>query len=118
MLDATQMGIQIMNGTLHKNKHIKRFKCKCITIKRKEHGPIHYDGDPMTTGDVIKVEIVPRGLKVICSGKEGIRKIGDSLQNTVKMYFNNIYMKSGQFLTDSSNKGKQILGIKNEKNNE
>jgi len=115
MLDATQMGIQIMNGTLHKNSHVKRFKCKSISIKRKEHGPIHYDGDPMTTGDVIDVKIVNKGLKVICSGKEGIRKIGDSLQNTIKMYFNNIYMKSEQIISDSSNKGKKLLGIKSAK---
>ena len=115
MLDATQMGIQIMNGTLHKNSHVKRFKCKSISIKRKEHGPIHYDGDPMTTGDVIDVKIVNKGLKVICSGKEGIRKIGDSLQNTIKMYFNNIYMKSEQIISDSSNKGKKLLGINSAK---
>ncbi len=115
MLDATQMGLQIMNGTLHKNSHIKRFKCKSIKIQRKEHGSIHYDGDPMTTGDVINVNVVPKGLKVICSGKEGMRKMGDSLQNTVKMYFNNIYMKSGQFITDSSEKSKQLLGINRKK---
>ena len=69
----------------------------------------------MTTGDVIDVKIVNKGLKVICSGKEGIRKIGDSLQNTIKMYFNNIYMKSEQIISDSSNKGKKLLGIKSAK---
>ena len=115
MLDATQMGLQIMNGTLHKNSHVKRFKCKSIKIKRKEQGPIHYDGDPMTTGDVIDVQIVNKGLKVICSGKEGIRKIGDSLQNTIKMYFNNIYMRSEQLISDGSNKGKKLLGFKSDK---
>lgn len=112
MLDATYMGMQIMNGTLHKNSHVKRFKCKSLKISRKEQGPIHYDGDPMTTGDTIEVKIVHKGLKVVCSGKEGIRKIGDSLQNTIKMYFNNIYMRSGQLINDGSDKGKKFLGIK------
>ena len=111
MLDATQMGIQIMNGTLHKNSHVKRFKCKSLKIKRKEHGPVHFDGDPMTTGEVIEVSIVNKGLYVVYDGKEGIRNFGESIQNTVKMYYNNLYMKSGQLIEDGSNRGRKLLGI-------
>ena len=115
MLEATQMGIQIMNGSLHKNSHVKRFQCKSLRIKRKESGPVHLDGDPMNTGEIIDVSLVPKGLKVVYSGKEGMRKMGDSLQNTVTTYYNNLYMKSEQLIENGSNRGKKFLGISDDK---
>ncbi len=118
MLEATQMGLQIMNGTLHKNSHVKRILCKSIRIRRKESGPVHYDGDPMTTGNIIDVSIVNKGLFVVFSGKEGMRNIGASLQNTVTTYFNNLYMKSEQLIENSSNKGRKLLGMNNDNQND
>ena len=115
MFEATQMGLQIMNGTLHKNSHVKRLLCKSIRIRRNESGPVHYDGDPMTTGNIIDVSIVNKGLYVVFAGKEGIRKIGDSLQNTVTTYYNNLYMKSEQLIENGSNKGKRLLGMKGDR---
>ena len=82
-----------MNGTFDKNSHVKRFRCKSINIKRKEKGPVHYDGDPMHTGEIIDVSIVKNGLNVICSGKEGIRGIGASLQETISLYYSNLFAK-------------------------
>ena len=110
IIDTPQMGMQIMNGTFHKNSHVKRFKCKSINIKRKEKGPIHFDGDPMATGENIDVSIVKNGLNVLCSGKEGIRKIGDSLQETISLYYSNLFMKSGLFMNDNSSREKKLLG--------
>lgn len=118
MLEATQMGLQIMNGTLHKNSHVKRILCKSIRIRRKESGPVHYDGDPMTTGNIIDVSIVNKGLFVVFSGKEGMRNIGSSFQNTVTTYFNNLYMKSEQLIENSSNKGRKLLGMNNDNQND
>ncbi len=115
MFEATQMGIQIMNGTLHKNSHVKRLLCKSIRIRRKESGPVHFDGDPMMTGSVIDVSIVNKGLYVVFSGKEGMRKIGDSLQNTVTTYYNNLYMKSEQLIENGSSRGRKLLGMKDDK---
>ena len=115
MLEATQMGYQIMHGTLHKNSHVKKLQCKSIRIRRNEEGPIHYDGDPMTTGKISDVSIVSKGLYVVFDGKEGMRKIGESLQNSVTTYYNNLYMKSEQIIEKSSDKGKKLLGIKNHK---
>lgn len=112
MLEATQMGMQIMNGTLCNNSHVKKFQCKGLKITRKESGPVHFDGDPMTAGDTIEVKIVEKGLKVLFGGKEGIRKMGASLQNTVTTYYNNLYMRSGQLIEDGSNRGRKLLGIK------
>lgn len=114
MFEATQMGMQIMNGTLHKNSHVRRLLCKSIRIRRKESGPVHFDGDPMTTGDIIDVTIVNKGLYVVYNGKEGMRKIGASIQNTVTTYYNNLFMKSEQLLQNGSDKGKKLLGIKDE----
>ena len=65
----------------------------------------------MTTGEVIEVSIVNKGLYVVYDGKEGIRNFGESIQNTVKMYYNNLYMKSGQLIEDGSNRGRKLLGI-------
>lgn len=110
-IDAPQMGVQIMNGTFDKNPHVKRIKCKSLRIKRKEKGPAHFDGDPMTTGEYIDISIVKEGLNVICSGKEGMRNIGDSFQDTISVIYNNLYMNTEQLIEDGSNRGKKLLGI-------
>lgn len=63
--DAPKLSIDIMNKTLDKNSKIKTFKTNRIRIHRHAPGPIHYDGDPTTTGTEIDVHIEKHGIKII-----------------------------------------------------
>lgn len=93
MLEAPQIAIQLFNKTLNHNSHIKTFRCKKLTILRKSPGVIHYDGNPVTTGNNIKVEMVHEGINVIVNGK-AVPTLGSYLQ-VFSEYFNDLGNISG-----------------------
>lgn len=89
--DAPQISIDMFNKTLDRNSKIKTFKASRIHIKRQRPGAIHYDGDPMMTGNDIDVKMEPRGINVIINPE----KIEDNSQpnavlNAFSEFFNNI----------------------------
>jgi len=89
--DAPQISIDMFNKTLDRNSKIKTFKASRIHIKRSRPGAIHYDGDPMMTGNDIDVAMEARGIKVITNPA----KIEDNSQpnavlNAFSEFFNNI----------------------------
>ena len=49
--------------TIHKNAHIKILRAKSITLYRETEGAFQYDGEPTREGKIIRIEIVPAGLK-------------------------------------------------------
>lgn len=51
MLEAPQISIDMFNKTLNKNSKIKSFRCKKLHIHRNKSGVIHYDGDPIMSGE-------------------------------------------------------------------
>ena len=54
LIDAPQISIEMFNKTLNKNNSkIKTFRCKKLHVHRDSPGAIHYDGDPVMTGDNI-----------------------------------------------------------------
>ena len=65
LIEAPQISIDMFNKTLDKNSRIKTFKCQKLHIHRSQPGVIHYDGDPVMTGEEIDVEIRPKGIKII-----------------------------------------------------
>lgn len=65
VFEAPQISIDMFNKTLDKNSRIKTFKCQKLHIHRSQPGVIHYDGDPVMTGEEIDVEIRPKGIKII-----------------------------------------------------
>lgn len=93
MLEAPQIAIQLFNKTLNHNSHIKTFRCKKLTILRKSPGVIHYDGNPVTTGNKIKVEMVHKGINVVVNGK-AVPTLGSYLQ-VFSEYFNDLSSISG-----------------------
>lgn len=93
MLEAPQIAIQLFNRTLNHNSHIKTFRCRKLTILRKSSGVIHYDGNPITTGNNIEVEMIHRGINVVVNGK-AVPTLSNYLQ-VFSEYFNDLSTISG-----------------------
>ena len=54
----------LLEGRLHTNKNTEVFTGTDFTIKRKEDGPVHVDGEPLWLGTEINVNIEPLSLKI------------------------------------------------------
>ncbi len=65
VLDVPSLAFQLFNKTIDQNSRIKSFRCKSLHIHRNKPGVIHFDGDPMTMGMDININIVQKALKVI-----------------------------------------------------
>ena len=91
VLEAPQISIDMFNKTLDKNSKIKTFKAKSIRIRRSNPGAIHFDGDPIMTGNDIDVHIEPKGIKIITNPEitEVIRH-PNAMLNVFSDFFNNI----------------------------
>lgn len=70
VLEAPQIAIQLFNRTLLQNNKIKTFRCRNIHIHREYPGVIHFDGDPMSTGPDIDVQLIQKGLNTIINTQE------------------------------------------------
>lgn len=89
--DAPQISIDMMNRTLDKNSKIKTFRAKRIHIHRSEPGAIHYDGDPIVTGNDIDVHIEERGIRIITNtGIVEDNRQPNPILNAFSVLFNNI----------------------------
>lgn len=89
VLDAPQISIEMFNKTLDKNSKIKTFKCKQLHIHRDKPGYIHYDGDPVMTGEDINIELKAKGINIIVNpnGDKRQRK-PNAVQNAAADLFN------------------------------
>ena len=65
VLDAPQIAVDLFSKTLSNNQHIKTFQARRVHIHREKPGAVHYDGDPITMGTEINVEIKPMGLRAV-----------------------------------------------------
>lgn len=65
VLDIPSLSFQLFNKTIDQNNRIKTFQCKSLRIHRSAPGVIHYDGDPMMTGDTVEVKAIREGLHII-----------------------------------------------------
>ena len=64
-LEAPQIAADLFMKTLGNNSKIKTFRSKSIHIHRKQPGAIHYDGDPVMTGNEIDVHIEKSGFLMV-----------------------------------------------------
>ena len=64
-LDAPQVAADLFMKTLTNNSKIKTFRTKRLHIHRKEPGAIHYDGDPIMTGEDVDVHIEHQGINIL-----------------------------------------------------
>ena len=91
VFEAPQISIDMFNKTLDKNSKIKTFRCRKLHIHRSKPGVIHYDGDPVMTGEDIDVELMPRGVKIVVNpfADRSVRK-PNALQSAAAELFNEI----------------------------
>lgn len=89
--EAPQVSIDMFNKTLDRNSKIKTFRCRKLHIHRNSPGAIHYDGDPVTTGEDIDVELQPKGIKIIVNpyADRSLRQ-PNALQTAAAEMFNDI----------------------------
>ena len=108
VIDAPQISIDMFNKTLDKNSKIKTFRCKKLHIQRSAPGVIHYDGDPVMTGESIDVEVQEKGIKMLVNpfADRSLRK-PNALQNAAAELFNQISIMRD----DISRQGRHIQAI-------
>lgn len=75
ILDVPQTTLQLFTKNIDTNKNLTQLLTKEVIIKREKEGVIHIDGDPVYTGKEIKVNIVPKGLKVLVPTKPVKKKL-------------------------------------------
>ena len=91
VLEAPQISIDMFNKTLDKSSKIKSFRCKTLRIHRDHPGVIHYDGDPVMTGQDITIRLVEKGINIIVNPNADKRMRKPNLiQNTASDIFNQI----------------------------
>jgi YegS/Rv2252/BmrU family lipid kinase len=108
VIEAPQISIDMFNKTLDKNSKIKTFKCKHLHIHRKGPGYIHYDGDPVMTGEDIDITLKERGIKVVVNpnANKSLRK-PNVVQNAAADLFNEI----NSLRSDINRRKRHILAI-------
>lgn len=74
-IEAPQLALQLFNGTLTTNSRVKTFKAKKVSITRTGDDPVHVDGDPLTTGKQIEVEIHPKGIRMVVNPYSPTRRL-------------------------------------------
>ena len=91
VLDAPQIAADLFMKTLTNNSKIKTFRTKSLHIHRKGAGAIHYDGDPIMTGEDIDVHIEHLGIKIV-TNPEAVedKSQANFLLNAFSDFFNNI----------------------------
>lgn len=58
---------QLFANAIDKNNRVTTITARHISIRRKNNGPVHYDGEPAIMDAVLNIEAVPDGLKVLAS---------------------------------------------------
>ena len=108
VFEAPQISIEMFSKTLDKNSKIKTFRCKKLHIHRSKPGVIHYDGDPVMTGEDIDVELQEKGIKIVTNpfADRSVRK-PNALQNAAAELFNQLNVMR----EDITNQGRHIQAI-------
>ena len=56
---------RLFTGTLHRAWGVTTMRGRVVEIRRRNAGPAHLDGEPLTLPETLRVEIVPRSLRVV-----------------------------------------------------
>ncbi len=92
ILEAPQVGIDLMNKTIDKSSKIKSFKAKDIHITRSAPGVIHYDGDPITEGTDLHIQLKSKGIRIIVNDNaDKSRRKPNVMQSAFSEFFNELY---------------------------
>ncbi len=111
-LDAPQMAADLFMKTLSNNSKIKTFRTKQLHIHRQEPGAIHYDGDPIMTGNDIDVHIEHLGIRTIVNPDiQEDRAQPNQMLNAFSDFFNNINNVREDIGKDIEKGGRRIQAI-------
>ena len=102
VLEVPNLSFQLFNKTIDQNSRIKTMRAKKIKIHRAKEGVLHFDGDPLMAGKELEVEIIPSGLHVISSAKEGKEENINFLQ-VISQYFSGLKPKGEELLAKRQN---------------
>lgn len=69
VVDAPLIAFQLFNKQIDRNPNVSVRKCREVTITRSHEGPAHYDGEPVTLGKLIHIELKHEGFKVLIPDK-------------------------------------------------
>ena len=91
ILEAPQVGIDLMNKTLNKSSKIRCFKAKDIHICRNNPGVIHYDGDPVEAGADLHIKLMHKGIRIcVNSHADKSKRQPNIVQNAFAEMFNEL----------------------------
>lgn len=91
ILEAPQIAIDMFSKTLDMSSKIKSFRTRYLHIHRSHPGVIHYDGEPVMTGEDIDVRIEENGIKIIVNPDGDKRqRQPNMLQTTTCELFNDL----------------------------
>ena len=65
ILEAPQLGIDLMSKTLNQSAKTKCFKATDIMIRRSAPGLIHYDGDPVEAEADLHIELKSKQIRIV-----------------------------------------------------
>ena len=108
-IEVPQLAIQLFNGTITQNSHIKTFKCRKLIIHRSKPGAVHYDGDPAEMGKTVEVELVPGGLLCLSPSEEGVPDMEERVQSFFVEHFRNVYNRTEDMMKVNLHKGQILL---------
>ncbi len=108
MLDAPQIAADLFMRTLNNNSKIKQFRTRSIHIHRNHPGAIHYDGDPIMTGQDIDVHIEPLGLRIVVNPE---RQEDTAQPNQVLNAFSDLFNNINNVREDIEKGGRKIQAI-------
>lgn len=69
-MDVPTLAYHLFNKQIDKNRKIRTFKTRSLTIKREKDGVVHIDGEPIQLGNVLNIEIIKDGLKIAIPTKK------------------------------------------------
>ncbi len=58
-------GARLFHGSLNRARGVSMKRGSHIVIRRASAGPAHLDGEPITLGDTLTIDLVPRSLRVL-----------------------------------------------------
>lgn len=68
-MKVIDLGIRLFKRTIDKSEYVDVIKGKKISIKRKDKGEVHLDGEPAMMGKKLKIKVEPLGLRVLIPRK-------------------------------------------------
>lgn len=110
ILEAPQVGIDLLNKTLNKSSKIKCYKAKDIVIKRKCSGVIHYDGDPVEASAELHITLRNKGIKMVVNPLADKKK---RRPNLVQNAFSSLFNEMNSVREEVTNPTKHVKALNN-----